>query len=113
MKLPFIKQFSDFQKRIDENQLFLNFKNPKTFEDLQKLGTCRWQPCREYNRNQFEEKINSGCYFIFLDYKNKPVFLLDNCDKSIVDFDNKEYKGVHFYEYLTQFPSIYNYIKGN
>ena len=55
----------------------------------------------------------SGCYFIFLDYKNKPEFLLDNCDKSIIDFDNKEYKGVNFYEYLTQFPSIYNYIKGN
>lgn len=112
MKQIFVKNFSDFQKRLNESELFLNLKNPKTFEDLQEIGTYRWQPCRKYNENQYKNKILNGCYYIFLDYKNKPLFLVDSCDKFIVDFDNKEYKGNQFYEYIKQYPGVYNYIMG-
>jgi hypothetical protein len=111
MKNSFIKSFSEFSQKLNENKILINFRNPKTFDELQNLGTYRWLPCRSYNLKEYKEKIENGCYYIYLDNRNYPIFLLDSCDKSIIDFDNKEYTNVSYYEYLSNYPDVLDYIK--
>lgn len=110
MKLELIKTFTDFSKILENNRVSNYFKNPKTFEELRDYGTARWEPCRRYNLKDYAEKIQNGDYFIFLNDKNHPQFLIDNAKKTIIDFDNKEYKGIEYYNYLKNYPDIVNII---
>lgn len=110
MKYTFVKSFSEFSQMINENNSFQNLKNPKTFEEMRSFGTFRWLPCREYNIDMYQEKISQGCYYIYIDKRNHPIFLLDICSKHIVDFDNKEYTDNLYYEYISNYPDVLNYI---
>jgi|APGre2960657404_1045060.scaffolds.fasta_scaffold165907_2 hypothetical protein len=110
MKPELIKTFSAFSKIIENNKVSIFLKNPKTFEELAYFGTTRWQPCRRYNLKEYFEKIQNGDFFIVLNEKKHPHFLIDKVNKTIVDFDNKEYKKIEYYNYLKNFPDIINYI---
>lgn len=110
MKLELIKTFSDFSKIINNNKVSNFLKNPRTFEEIVHYGTTRWQPCRRYNLREYSEKIHNGDFFIALNDKNHPIFLIDRVGKTIIDFDNKEYKDFEYYNYLKNYPDIMNYI---
>lgn len=110
MNKHFINNFLDFSKKLYENKEITNLKHPVSFEEIQLWGTLRWLPCRSYNVEAYLSKITEGCYFIYINEKNHPLFLIDNCKKEIVDFDNKDYRGSEFYKYLSDYPEVFNYI---
>ena len=109
MRYKHIKQYSDFFVKNHQEKTE-TLKNPKSFRELNYFGTFRWEACRSYNLDKFYKRIINGDFFIILNLKNHPICLIDIVTKIIIDFDNKEYKNLDYYNYLKKYPEIYKYL---